>query len=75
LSRCENCVEVLFIRGSASCLECGIVLRRNNFRLQLFEDAGVEKEVDIRRRVLREYGVLIFFVNNNNNNKKKNNNN
>jgi len=53
-TRCENCVELLFIRGSANCPECGIVLRRNNFRLQLFEDAAVEKEVDIRRKVLRE---------------------
>jgi len=54
LNRCENCVEVLFIRGSANCPECGIVLRRNNFRLQLFEDAFVEKEVEIRRKVLKE---------------------
>ena len=53
-SRCENCVELLFVRGSGACPECGIALRRNNFRLQLFEDAFVEKEVDIRKRVLRE---------------------
>jgi len=54
MTRCENCVEVLFIRGSANCPECGVILRRNNFRLQLFEDASVEKEVDIRRKVLKE---------------------
>lgn len=54
-SLCENCVELLFIRGSANCPECGIVLRRNNFRPQLFEDASVEKEVDIRRKVLRDF--------------------
>lgn len=54
-SLCENCVEVVFIRGSANCPECGIVLRRNNFRLQLFEDASVEKEVDIRRKVLKDF--------------------
>lgn len=30
-------------------------LRRNNFRVQLFEDPVVEKEVDIRKRVLRDF--------------------
>lgn len=30
-------------------------MRRNNFRVQLFEDPAVEKEVDIRKRVLRDY--------------------
>jgi len=32
-----------------------VPLRRNNFRVQLFEDPMVEKEVDIRRRILRDY--------------------
>lgn len=41
--------------GSGSCPECRIPLRRNNFRVQLFEDANVEKEVDIRKRVLRDF--------------------
>ncbi len=52
---CENCVELLFVRGSGGCPECGIALRRTNFRVQLFEDAVVEKEVDIRKKVLRDY--------------------
>lgn len=30
-------------------------MRRNNFRVQLFEDPQVEKEVDIRKRILRDY--------------------
>ena len=30
-------------------------LRRNGFRVQLFEDAVVEKDIDIRRRILREF--------------------
>ena len=30
-------------------------MRRSNFRVQLFEDPLVEKEVDIRRRVLRDF--------------------
>ena len=52
--RCESCVDLLFIKGSGTCPECGTSLRRNNFRLQLFEDAYVEKEVDIRKKVLKE---------------------
>lgn len=52
---CENCVELLFVKGSGSCPECNVPLRRNNFRVQLFEDAVVEKEVDIRKRVLRDF--------------------
>lgn len=41
--------------GSGSCPECNIPLRRINFRVQLFEDASVEKEVDIRKRILRDF--------------------
>ncbi|XP_004923452.1 CDK-activating kinase assembly factor MAT1 [Bombyx mori] len=52
---CENCVDLLFLKGSGSCPDCNIVLRRGNFRVQLFEDPMVEKEVDIRKRVLRDY--------------------
>ena len=51
---CPNSQNV-FIPGSGSCPECRIPLRRNNFRIQLFEDANVEKEVDIRKRVLRDF--------------------
>ncbi|KAK9692602.1 CDK-activating kinase assembly factor MAT1 [Popillia japonica] len=52
---CESCVDLLFLKGSGACPECRIPLRRNNFRVQLFEDSTVEKEVDIRKRVLRDY--------------------
>ena len=41
--------------GSGSCPECNLALRRTNFRVQLFEDPMVEKEVDIRKRVLRDF--------------------
>lgn len=41
--------------GSGACPECGVALRRSGFRIQLFEDPIVEKEVDIRRRILRDY--------------------
>ncbi|XP_054278148.1 CDK-activating kinase assembly factor MAT1-like isoform X2 [Macrosteles quadrilineatus] len=52
---CESCVDLLFLKGSGSCPECNIPLKRSNFRIQLFEDSGVEKEVEIRKRVLRDY--------------------
>ncbi|XP_022912889.1 CDK-activating kinase assembly factor MAT1 [Onthophagus taurus] len=52
---CESCVDLLFLKGAGSCPECRIPLRRNNFRVQLFEDPGIEKEVDIRKRVLRDF--------------------
>jgi len=52
---CESCVELLFAKGSGSCQECRTPLRRTDFRLQLFEDARIDKEVDIRRRILREF--------------------
>ena len=41
--------------GSGSCPECLVPLRKNNFRAQLFEDSSVDKEVDIRKRILKEF--------------------
>ncbi|XP_057321406.1 CDK-activating kinase assembly factor MAT1 [Microplitis mediator] len=52
---CESCVDLLFLKGSGSCPECDTPLRRVNFRVQMFEDSMVEKEVDIRKRILRDY--------------------
>lgn len=52
---CESCVDLLFLKGSGSCPDCNVPLRRNNFRVQLFEDSMVEKEIDIRKRVLKDY--------------------
>ena len=48
-------LTTIHYQGSGSCPECGIPLRRANFRLQLFEDASVDKEVDIRRRILKDF--------------------
>lgn len=48
------------IVGSGSCPECNVPLRRNNFRVQMFEDPMVEKEVDIRRRILRDYNKKVI---------------
>ncbi|XP_015790749.1 CDK-activating kinase assembly factor MAT1 [Tetranychus urticae] len=52
---CDNCVELLFVKGSSACPKCGITLRKTKFRLQLFEDPLVDKEVDIRRSVLQDF--------------------
>jgi len=55
---CESCVELLFAKGSGACQECRIPLRRADFRLQLFEDASVDKAVDIRRNILRSFNKV-----------------
>ncbi|KAM7542998.1 hypothetical protein Aperf_G00000019467 [Anoplocephala perfoliata] len=54
-SLCENCVEVLFARGSGLCVQCKTPLRKVNFRYQLFEDPAVQKEVDIRKKVMIDF--------------------
>jgi len=52
---CEKCVEHLFIRGSAPCPSCKLLLKKNGFKLKRFEDFSVEREVDIRKRILKDY--------------------
>lgn len=52
---CDNCVDLLFVKGSATCPTCNISLRKTNFRVQLFEDSLVEKEVDIRKKILKDF--------------------
>ena len=51
---CEACVDAVFTRPTAPCPECGVALRRNLYRAQQFEDPAVEREVDIRKKVLQE---------------------
>ncbi|KAM4665420.1 CDK-activating kinase assembly factor MAT1 isoform 9-T9 [Amazona ochrocephala] len=52
---CESCVELLFVRGAGNCHECDTLLRKSNFRVQLFEDPAIDKEVEIRKKVLKIY--------------------
>ncbi|KAK7070750.1 CDK-activating kinase assembly factor MAT1 [Halocaridina rubra] len=52
---CDACVRMYFLKESAQCPECGMVLKRSKFRVQVFEDPFVEKEIDIRRKVMRVY--------------------
>ncbi|KAL4899726.1 hypothetical protein BDW74DRAFT_162896 [Aspergillus multicolor] len=51
---CESCVDRIFSGGPANCpvAGCHKTLRKARFRKQTFEDIHVEREVDIRRRVM-----------------------
>uniref|UniRef100_A0A3P8Y2F0 CDK-activating kinase assembly factor MAT1 n=1 Tax=Esox lucius TaxID=8010 RepID=A0A3P8Y2F0_ESOLU len=57
---CESCVDMLFVRGSGNCVQCDTPLRKSNFRVQLFEDPTVDKEVEIRKKVLKIYNKRDF---------------
>ncbi|KAK5697656.1 TFIIH/NER complex subunit, partial [Elasticomyces elasticus] len=52
---CESCVDRIFSSGPSNCpvAGCHKTLRKNRFRKQTFEDINVEREVDIRRRVMQ----------------------
>lgn len=52
---CESCVDRIFSHGPAPCpiAGCARTLRGNKFRTQTFEDLKIEREVDIRKRVMR----------------------
>ncbi|KAK2865025.1 hypothetical protein FQN49_003988 [Arthroderma sp. PD_2] len=54
---CESCVDRIFSSGPAPCpvAGCRKTLRKNKFRKQTFGDLAVEREVDIRKRVM---GIL-----------------
>ncbi|TGO41324.1 hypothetical protein BHYA_0023g00340 [Botrytis hyacinthi] len=50
---CSTCVDRIFTSGPAPCpvLHCGRTLRKKGFKSAFFEDLGIERECDIRRRV------------------------
>ncbi|ODV89656.1 hypothetical protein CANCADRAFT_4280 [Tortispora caseinolytica NRRL Y-17796] len=54
---CSNCVDRIFSYGPGPCPYpgCDKILRKNKFKEQLFDDIGVEKEVDCRARVMKVY--------------------
>lgn len=58
---CESCVDRIFSLGPAQCPYegCDKILRRNKFKTQIFDDVGVEKEVDIRKRVFNVFNKTI----------------
>lgn len=54
---CGNCVDRIFSMGPAQCPYegCEKILRKNKFKEQVFEDLGVEREVDVRQRVSKTF--------------------
>ena len=48
----------MFVRPTAPCPQCGTILKRSEFRDHLFENADVEKEIDIRKKILKVYAKL-----------------
>lgn len=54
---CDSCVRMYFLKESAPCPECEIVLKRSKFRVQIYEDPLVEKELAIRRKVMKVYNM------------------
>ncbi|ODQ47995.1 hypothetical protein PICMEDRAFT_15852 [Pichia membranifaciens NRRL Y-2026] len=54
---CDACVDRIFALGPSPCPypNCDKILRRNKFKAQVFDDLNVERECDIRRRVLSVY--------------------
>lgn len=45
----------MFANGSAKCYQCPTPLKRNNFKRQLFQDSQVEKDIQVRRDILRKF--------------------
>ncbi|XP_075257089.1 CDK-activating kinase assembly factor MAT1-like isoform X2 [Convolutriloba macropyga] len=56
-SYCENCMNAYFSRGAHPCYECKTNLNHSSFRLQVFDDAAVDKEVEVRRKLTKELNL------------------
>jgi hypothetical protein len=54
---CETCIDRVFASGKQNCpiAGCKFQLWKRDWRYQVFEDLAVEREVDVRRRVM---GIL-----------------
>lgn len=48
-------IHIFTFSGSGPCPKCLIPLRRNGFKLQQFEDASVDVEVEVRKRILQDF--------------------
>ena len=53
--RCESCIDRIYTIGPGPCPVCGVILRKNQFKPQTYENLGVEKEVAIRMRIAKMY--------------------
>lgn len=54
---CGNCVENLFARNSGPCPQCGKVLTKKSFWVQLFDDPVIEKENHVRKKLKKVYNL------------------
>lgn len=54
---CDACVDRIFALGPTNCPypNCDKILRKNKFKAQVFDDIQVERECDLRKRVLLVY--------------------
>ncbi|KAH3663553.1 hypothetical protein OGAPHI_004954 [Ogataea philodendri] len=54
---CDSCVDRIFSLGPSPCPypNCGKILRKNRFKTQIFDDIEVERECDVRKRVMAVY--------------------
>ncbi|KAG7839381.1 hypothetical protein KL942_003743 [Ogataea angusta] len=54
---CDSCVDRIFSLGPSPCPypNCGKILRKNRFKTQIFDDVEVERECDVRKRVVAVY--------------------
>lgn len=63
-SRCEICLDRVFIHGPEPCPTCHLTVRKLQFVVPTFEDLNVEKEVRIRSKLTKLYSpnspVYIF---------------
>lgn len=57
---CESCVDRIFSLGPTQCPypNCSKILKKNRFKSQIFEDLSIEKECDVRNRVLKVYNKV-----------------
>lgn len=52
---CTSCIDRIWSLGPAHCPECNTLCRKTQFGNQTFSDLGVEREVDLRKRIARTY--------------------
>lgn len=54
-SLCSSCVNLLFVHGQAPCPQCLKNLKKNGFEEQMFDDPMVDKEIRVRRNILKVF--------------------
>ena len=54
-------MEQLFYRGTGQCFKCQKLLKKSDFRDLVYEDTYIEKEVAIRKKIMKEYNINFYF--------------